>query len=203
MSVWQWVTPTWRVGVDDGYHGVTQGTRTSSHFVSLSTQASCLFCFCFFLFCLCFPQSKNVQRWTVTSPRQRFRKTTWKLLGVELRENVSVSQSRVRRKRRGGKKKCFLKIKNRGLSGEAGTHFFFEGREFFHLSVFLRRWRDTGLTSQHFEIKRHFIVLCLRRWQSDCVFEVWKMCLQTNKQTLLLSGSWKNPYSSLTSSLLF
>lgn len=28
------------------------------------------------------------------------------------------------------KKKVFLKIKKRGSSGEAGTHFFFEGREF-------------------------------------------------------------------------
>ena len=159
--------------------------------------------FLFFSFLFVFSSVKKCSALDCHVSSTAFQKDNVKTVGSRAaRKRLSVSESCPEKEER-GEKKCFLKIKNRGSSGEAGTHFFFEGREFFHLSVFLRRWRDTGLTSQHFEIKRHFIVLCLRRWQSDCVFEVWKMCLQTNKQTLLLSGSWKNPYSSLTSSLLF
>lgn len=56
MSVWQWVR------VDDGYHAVTRGFLSSSHFVSLSTQASCLF-----VCVLCVSISQNVLSRLLTS----------------------------------------------------------------------------------------------------------------------------------------
>lgn len=54
MSVWQWVIHCEDLGGSrrGGYRRVTEGTRTSSHFVSLSPQASCSLIFVYFLFFL-------------------------------------------------------------------------------------------------------------------------------------------------------
>lgn len=83
-----------RVTVDGGYPGVTHGTQTSSHFVSLSLQASCSTVR--FTFTV-----ENVQCLTVMSPRQ-CSQTQSKLWSVKLEEHISVS--RVERVSRGGER---------------------------------------------------------------------------------------------------
>lgn len=142
----------WRIRVDDGYHGVTQGTRTSSLSVSLSMQASCLFV-------LCFHHSKcSALDCHVSSPVSQKHK-------MKLQECISVSWvehvSRQREKKKKGSLKDFFK--KWGIVWWGRNTFLLREERIFPFVGFLRRWETQRWV--------HIIALSDKETYHTCVSE--------------------------------